>query len=56
MTTSQLLTISVVCAFGAAACFWQVRQALRDTVDHQPAPAWGHVSPPVEEQAEGESA
>lgn len=47
MTTGQLLTISIICAFGAVACFWQVRQALRETSDHTPATTWGHVSPPV---------
>lgn len=47
MTSGQLLTISVVCAFGAAACFWQARQALHETTDHTPATTWGHISPPV---------
>jgi uncharacterized membrane protein YqjE len=47
MTSGQLLTISVVCAFGAVACFWQVRQALRATSDHPPATTWGHISQPV---------
>jgi hypothetical protein len=47
VTSGQLLTISIICAFGAVACFWQVRQALRETADHNPAAAWGQVSPPV---------
>jgi hypothetical protein len=48
MTSGQLLTISIVSAFSAAACFWQVRQALRETSHHEPAPAvWGQTSPPV---------
>lgn len=50
MTSDRLLlTVSIVCAFGAAFCAWQVRQAIRDTTDHDPTTptAWGHVSEPA---------